>query len=382
MVHDVKVLIVGVGGTGSAAARSLAHAGHSVLAFEQFEVGHAWGSSHGASRIIRYTYADEVYTRMMGAAYPLWRALQEEAGEELLARTGGVFFGDKDGPDLTAARAALDQNGVAYEMLGAAEVQSRFPALRLTEVEAALYQPDMGFLRATACVKANVRLARAAGADIREGVAVAQVEQRGLEVVVTTESGEEHVADRALVTAGPWMGRLFASLRLPLRVTRQQIVYLRPEAGAKRDFESDRLPVWIDISANVYGFPSDGQGEGVKLASHDRGELTDPDGPRRPPDEAYAGQMADYAASRFAGLTRHVTHAQACLYTNTPDEDFILDFAPDMSHVWLVSGCSGHGFKFTVLLGKLAAEAATGGTLPPYLARFALSRFGLSRFRA
>jgi len=375
MAHDMKVIIVGVGGTGSAAARFLALAGHRVLAFEQFEVGHAWGSSHGASRIIRYTYADEVYTRMMGTAYPLWRELQEQAGEELLARTGGLFFGDKDGPDLTAARAALGANGVASEMLDAQETRARFPALRLTGAEAALSQPDMGFLRAAACVRANVRLARAAGADIREGAAVARVEQRGGEVVVTAESGEEHVADRALVTAGPWMGRLFASLRLPLRVTRQQVVYLRPEMGAERDFGADRLPVWIDISANVYGFPADGQFEGVKLASHDLGETADPDGPRRPPDEAYAAQMADYAASRFVGLTRHVTHTQACLYTNTPDEDFLIGAVPDMPQVWLVSGCSGHGFKFTVLLGKLVAEAATGGTLPPYFSRFALSRF-------
>lgn len=371
----MKVIIVGVGGTGSAAARSLARAGHTVVAFEQFGIGHALGSSHGESRIIRYTYADEVYTRMMGAAYPLWRALQEAAGEELLARTGGVFFGDKDGPDLTAARAALDANGVAYEMLNAQETRARFPALRLTDAEAALYQPDMGYLRATACVRANVRLARALGADVREGVAVARVEQRGGGVIVTTEGGEEHSADRALVTAGPWMGRLLAPLRLPLRVTRQQVVYLRPEEGRERDFEADRLPVWIDISANVYGFPADGQVEGVKLASHDLGETADPDDPRRPPDEAYADQMADYAAARFVGLTRHVTHAQTCLYTSTPDEDFLIDAAQDMPHVWLVSGCSGHGFKFTVLLGQLAAEAATGGTLPPYFSRFALSRF-------
>ena len=371
----MKVIIVGVGGTGSAAARFLARAGHSVLAFEQFEVGHALGSSHGESRIIRYTYPDAVYTHMMGEAYPLWRALQEEAGEELLARTGGVFFGDKNGSVLAAARAALDGSGVSHEMLDAAEAGRRFPALRLSDAEAALYQPDMGYLRATACVQANVRLARALGADVREHVAVGKVEQRGDKVVVTTEGGEEHRADRVLVTAGPWMGRLFASLRLPLRVTRQQVVYLSPASGAARDFEADRLPVWIDADANVYGFPSDGRIEGVKLASHDQGETADPDGPRRPPDASYANQMADYAAARFAGLTRQVTHAQTCLYTNTPNEDFLVDTAPDTPHVWLVSGCSGHGFKFTVLLGKLTAEAATLGITPLYLSRFALSRF-------
>ena len=272
----MKVIVVGVGGTGSAAAQFLARAGHSVTAFEQFEIGHARGSSHGQSRIIRYTYPDEVYTQMMGAAYPLWLALQEEAGESLLARTGGVFFGDKDSPLLASAQAALDANRVPYELLDAVESRRRFPALRLAETEAALYQPDMGYLRSTACVLASVRLARALGADIREHAPVREVTQRGDRAIVTTEDGEEHEADRVLVTAGPWMSRLFASLNLPLRVTRQQIVYLKPAEGRTRDFEADRLPVWIDADANIYGFPADGHIEGVKLASHDLGEAVDP----------------------------------------------------------------------------------------------------------
>jgi sarcosine oxidase len=372
----MKVAIVGVGGTGGAAARFLARAGHETVAFEQFAIGHAWGSSHGQSRIIRYTYADEVYTQMMGEAYPLWRELQEEAGEELLARTGGVFFGDKASPVLASARAALDASHVPYELLDSVESRRRFPALRLAETEAALFQPDMGYLRATACVRANVRLARALGADVRERTPVREVAQRGDKAIVTTESGEEHESDRVLVTAGPWMGRLLAALRLPLVVTRQQIVYLRPGDGAARNFEADRLPVWIDADANAYGFPSDGHIEGVKLASHHLGESVDPDAPRRPSDDSYASQMAGYAAARFDGLTRQVTHAETCLYTNTPDEDFLIDAVPNMPHVWLVSGCSGHGFKFTVLLGKIAGEAVTEGITPPYFSRFALSRFG------
>ena len=372
----MKVAVIGMGGTGSAGARFLARAGHEVVGFEQFAVGHTRGSSHGESRIIRYTYADEIYTRMMGEAYPLWQELQAEAGEELLVRTGGVFFGNGDGPLMASARAALDQNGVPYEWLDATEAGRRFPALRLADTEAALFQPDMGYLRATACVCANIRLARAHGADIREETPVRHVSQEEDQVSVTTEADETLVFDRALVTAGPWMGRFFQSLHLPLAVTRQQVVYLKPQPSAVRDFESDRLPVWIDADANIYGFPADGRIEGVKLASHNLGEDADPDADRRAPDESYQSQMADYAQSRFDGLTRQVTHAQACLYTNTPNEDFLLDAVPQMTHVWLVSGCSGHGFKFTVLLGKIAAEAATLGITPPYLARFALNRFG------
>jgi sarcosine oxidase len=372
----MKVAVIGMGGTGSAAARFLARAGHEVVGFEQFVVGHARGSSHGESRIIRYTYADELYTRLMGEAYPLWRELADEAGEELLVRTGGVFFGDKASSVLASARAALDGSQVPYEWLEANEAQRRFPALRLAPTEAALFQPDMGYLRATDCVRALVRLARAHGAEVREETPVREVAQEGRQVVVTIETGECLTFDRVLVTAGPWMDKFFAGLRLPLRVTRQQVVYLKPLPGIERDFEADRLPVWIDADTNTYGFPADGRIEGVKLASHHPGEETDPSGVRRPPDESYQAQMADYATARFVGLTREVTHAQTCLYTNTPNEDFLFDAVPGQPHVWLVSGCSGHGFKFIVLLGKLAAEAATRGSVPPYLSRFALERFG------
>ncbi len=312
---------------------------------------------------------------MMGAAYPLWLDLQEAAGEELLVRCGGVFFGNRAGPTLAQARAALDQHGIAYEWLTAEETEARFPALRLAEMEAALYQPDMGYLRATACVLANVRLARALGVTVREQTPVREIIQRGNQVIVTTEAGENSSFDRVLVTAGPWMGKFFSAL--PLRVTHQQIVYLKPDSGAEPLFAPGRLPVWIDADANAYGFPADGHVAGVKLASHHPGDTIDPDGASRRPEDAYLQQMADYAALRFHGLTRHVAHAETCLYTSTPDEDFILDAVPHMPHIWFVSGCSGHGFKFTVLLGKIAAEAATQGITPPYLSRFALSRFAV-----
>ena len=251
----MRVAVVGIGGTGSAAARFLAQAGHTVVGFEQFEIGHVWGSSHGESRIIRYTYADAVYTCMMGEAYPLWRELERDAGAELLVRTGGLFFGAWDSPVVASAQAALDGSQVPYERLDAEQSRRRFPALRLADTEAALFQPDMGYLRATDCVRANARLARALGADLREQTPVRQVSRLGDRAVVTTEAGAAEEFDRAIVTAGPWMGSLLAALHLPLRVTRQQVVYLQPEAGAEPDFAADRLPVWIDADANVYGFP-------------------------------------------------------------------------------------------------------------------------------
>jgi monomeric sarcosine oxidase len=400
----VRVAVVGVGGVGSAAARFLAAAGHSVVAFERFRLGHTRGSSHGESRIIRYAYPDALYTRLAAAAYPLWSALEAEAGEELLVPCGGLTFGPAAHPDLAATERALAGAGRAFETLAPEAVRERFPALRLRAGEAAVYQADGGFLRATRCVLANARLARRHGAVIEEEVVVREVVARGREVVVRAEPGGERAFDRAVVTAGPWVGALLARLGLPLSVTRQRVAYLRvagaggvgplagtasaarPPAAAER-FRPERFPVWIDVASLYYGVPSDGRIEGVKVGAHRLGEVVDPDVPPRP---LAAGDVADivaYAVERFDGLTGDVVRAEPCLYTNAPNEDFILDRPPDAPNVWLVSGCSGHGFKFTVLLGKVAAELAAGaegGDAPAGVAGVTsrdLERFALARFR-
>jgi sarcosine oxidase len=199
-------------------------------------------------------------------------------------------------------------------------------------------------------------------------------------VLVTTAAGEALPFDRAIVTAGAWMGTLFARLGLPLSVTRQEVFYLRV-AGAAESFSPARFPVWIDADALMYGCPSDGRIEGVKIAWHRLGDVADPDRP--PPAAGGAGpgaldRVVAYAAGRLPDLSPDLTFAQTCLYTNTPDEDFILDRAPGATDIWIVSGCSGHGFKLTVLLGKMAADLATearGAPAPRDLTRLALARF-------
>jgi sarcosine oxidase len=371
----MKVAVIGVGGTGSAAARWLVRAGHEVIAFEQFQIGHGWGSSHGASRIIRYTYPDAAYTDLMRQAYPLWRALEVEAREDLLTTCGGLYLGHHANPTIAQAQNALMAHGVASEILAPDAVHARFPALNLSPEEVALYQADMGFLRPERCVLAQVRLAQNNGAAIYEETAIRKIERNGSGVIVVTETGEEHRADRAIVTAGPWMGRLLADLHLPLCVTRQQVVQLKPRPGDDAQFAPERFPVWIDADTLRYGFPQVSPGTGVKLALHIPGDEFDPDRIERSVDPEFVAQTIAYTRNRFDGLTDEVVSTEACLYTNTPDEDFILDTHPAMPNVFIASGCSGHGFKFTVLLGKIAAEAVTGVAPPPYLEKFSLRRF-------
>ncbi|CAF1253229.1 unnamed protein product [Rotaria sordida] len=362
----MKIAVVGLGGTGSAALRHLARSGHQVVGYEQFHIGHVHGSSHGESRMIRYTYPDLLYTQLVGDAYRLWDELEKDAQEQLFVPCGGLYFGHKDNPDIAATERSLIDAQLPYDRLNAEEIKVKYPAFQLEPDEVALYQKDSGFLRATRCVQANIRLAKAYGAIVHEQTPV-------IEIVSSSENGKilvrcssddtiDEEFDRVIVTAGPWMSRLFKDLNLPLRLTRQQIVYLNIN-DHEEYFQADgTFPVWIDCDANnCYGFPSDGQIEGIKLASDDLGEtITDLDAHRRPVDDDYIDQMRQYAEKRFPNLGKNVTHSQTCIYTNTPNADFIIDHVPNQPNIFLVSGCSGHGFKFTILLGKIIAMLAIG----------------------
>ncbi|HLI49777.1 MAG TPA: N-methyl-L-tryptophan oxidase [Chthonomonas sp.] len=378
----MRVAVIGLGGTGSAACRYLAQAGHTVVAYEQFRVGNDKGSSYGESRAIRYGYTDSFYTHLMKLAYRCWDELEAEANEELRVRCGSLFFGEEGNAFLGKTTQALDAENIPYELLDKGEVEKRFPAIRLAENEMACYQAEGGFLRATRCVLANVRLAQQHGAQIREHTPVHQLITGRERPVVVSSHGEE-TFDRVIVTAGPWISKLFPDLHLPLEVTRQQVVYLQIARHPER-FLPGAFPVWIDTDRLIYGFPQDGKVEGVKLADHNLGEPVDPNSVNRVVDESYRLEMVAYALKRFPDLCDRVTYSQVCLYTNTPNEDFILDAVPHNPNVWLVSGCSGHGFKFTALLGKLVAVLATDAAeQEPLLAtelRSIRRRFALSRF--
>ncbi|CAF1644143.1 unnamed protein product [Adineta ricciae] len=314
---------------------------------------------------------------MMGDAYKLWFELEKEADEELFVQCGGLYFGDKDDPNVILTEQALIDTNLPYERLTAKQVQEKHPAFHLRSDDVALYQKDSGFLRATRCVQANIRLAKKHGAIVHENTKVQEVSTKDNQTFVRTSLDHEEEFDRVIVTAGPWMSTLFKQLNLPLRPTRQQIVYLNIEDHPNYFQPDGTFPVWIDSTENLYGFPSDGQITGVKLAYHHPGTLiTDLDAERAPVDETYIEEVQSYARKRFPNLSSQVTYSQTCVYTNTPNEDFIIDRASDQSNVFLVSGCSGHGFKFTVLLGKIISLMATDD--PSYerdLTRFKLSSF-------
>jgi len=370
----MRVAVIGIGGTGGAALRFLAEAGHEAVGYEQFKVGHDRGSSHGESRIIRYLYPDPLYTGLMRDAYPLWRDLEAQAGRELLVTTGGIFIGAAGSADIVDTQASLEAAGCGYELLSSVEAAGRFRDFRFSDDEVALYQGDTGFLRASSCVDANARLAAQSGATIQEGVRVDAITQDGDGVRISSTGGDDRF-DRAIVTAGPWMGEILRSMNLPVRVTRQYVGYV---GGVDANVAGPgRFPAWIDFRSPevFYGIPHDGRIDGVKLAMHQFGPAADPNALPDTMPPSIAARIEEYATHRFRFAAPAVTKSTACLYTVTPDEDFIVDRVPSIPGVWMVSGCSGHGFKFTVLLGKIAADLAVDGDTKYDLRRFTLSRF-------
>jgi monomeric sarcosine oxidase len=376
MSAPLRVAVIGAGAIGSATARFLAREGHRVTVLEQFELDHDRGGSWGASRIIRKTYPDRLYTELMAATYPLWDELEREAGETLLVRTGGLFFGRPSHPDVETARKALEDNHVAFETLDAAAAARRFPAIRLNPNEIGLHEHDAGFLRASASVRASMRGARAAGAVLRERTRVRCLNPRAGAVEIKLAGGELVAVDRVVVATGSWTQPFLAPfVTVPLAVTRQVYCHFRP-LESLRDFERGSFPVWIDLEQLFYGFPSSDNPPGVKVAWHTRGAATDPDAVDRVLHAADREPLIGYRASRLPGLSGDVLFEKVCLYASSPDEHFILDKLPGEPRIVLFAGDSGHAFKFSVLLGRIIASMIAGEPIRWDLSRFSLSRFG------
>jgi sarcosine oxidase len=370
----MRIAIVGLGAAGSAALLEAATAGFEVVGFEQFEIGHDLGSSHGASRLIRRTYPDAFHSRWMGAAYEAWSRVEGLTGEELLVKCGGLTFGPENDATLQATRDALVDCGICHEVLSPEEVADRFPALDIGRGSLGIYQADSGFLRADLCVRSQVDAARKLGAVVHEKSEVVEIVEADGGVTVVTDHGSERF-DAVVVTAGPWLGKLLPGLQLPLQVMLRQTIYLGVDGGEER-FAPGRFPVWIHHPSDHYGFPSDGVIPGIKVAWHHGGPEFDPSSPDRPVTEELANAVRDHARNHIAGLTGEITSAKACLYTVTPDERFILDFVPGSRRQIVCSGCSGHGFKFSALLGELTVAMVREGRTRADAEPWSLARFG------
>ena len=371
-IYDV--IVVGAGGMGSAAAYHLARAGARVLVLEQFRCGHGRGSSHGESRAIRMFYHKDFYIELMKSAYGEWRRLEEVAGRKLLFMTGGVILAPEGHEYTLQRKSLLEQAGIASEWWDPEQLAERFPQFNIGADTRVLWQEDTGFLLASACVATHLELAAAHGAEIREGMPVSAIDWQGDPLEVTA-AGERFQGRKVITAAGAWSGKLLRDLGLPLTVTRQQIVHYRP--ADPEPFRPGRFPVFADVTwgETLYGFPLF-EIAGVKVARDGLGlDVVDPDTCSRTPDQDYIDHLRAFMQERIPGAAGEAVEAQVCLYSETPDHDFIIDAHPQCPQLLLAAGFSGHGFKFCALMGRILTELALEGESPFDHSPFALGRF-------
>ena len=369
------VIVVGVGGMGSAACYHLARRGRRVLGLERFDVPHAMGSSHGVNRIIRLAYyEDPRYVPLLRRAYELWRELQAGVGEQLLHITGSIDAGDRGGEVFQGSLRSCELHELPHEVLTSDDLSRRFPAYHLPPGHLALYQPDGGFLLSERCVVAHVCGALAAGAKIRARERVLHWEPIADGVRIETDRGS-YEADRLVISAGAWMEQLAPGFARLARPERQVLAWLQP---AHPDlFAPERFPVF-NLTAEegrYYGFPVFGI-PGFKVGRyHHLDEQIDPDDFDREPNAADEAILREFAARYFPDGAGATLTLKSCIFTNTPDEHFIIDVLPDAPQVVVASPCSGHGFKFCSVVGEILADLATRGKTSHDIGLFRLSRF-------
>lgn len=374
MQYDV--IILGLGGMGSSALYHLAQRGRRVLGLEQFEPAHSLGSSHGQSRIIRQAYfEDPAYVPLLLRAYENWAAVERQSGKQLLHRTGGLLVGQESSVVIAGATRSAREWGLAHELLEAGEIRRRFPAFAPRPDEVGLFEPEAGALNPEASIMTHLELAAQAGAEVRFGYPV--LEWRALPaggVQVKTAEGE-FTAERLVITAGAWLGKLAPELGLPLQVERNVMHWFEPLAPA-----SD-LPVFIVERPDVplfYGFPDLG-GQGPKAALHHSHVLTTPAAIDRTVSPGEGEELRQIVADWMPGVIGSIRRSAACMYTNTPDEHFVIGRHPAHEQVVIAGGFSGHGFKFVSVVGEILADLATTGSTALPIGLFDPSRFGAAQ---
>jgi len=362
-VTNFDVIILGAGAMGSAAAYHLARDGRHVLLLEQFAIAHDRGSTHGESRIFRYAYADSAYARLAIQAKTLWHELEREANEPLLRIIGGLDIGeDPDGQaEVLAIAATLHANNCQWERLDRPALARRFPQWRLSDDAIAVYSPDTGALNPTRCVQVMVARATAYGATVRDHEPVLQIIRHddGVEVIT---GRDRYRAPRLAITCGAWTNRVLRDLdlQLPLRVSQEQIAYFQPRASAA-SFAPDRFPIWIHHrQETTYGFPILGT-PGIKLGFHQDGFYIDIDYYTQQPRPSVTARLRAYLEQYLPDAAGEAFDVSTCLYTNTPDENFIVDTLPGSPHIAIGAGFSGHGFKFAIAIGRALADLLKRG---------------------
>ena len=389
MITQFDTIVVGLGAMGSAVVYQLAKRGNKVLGLDRFSPPHANGSSHGESRIIRQAIGEgEEYVPLVLRSYELWREIEIETGKKLLTITGGLTLeSQKSEAALHGRRDFLDQAircaekfDIRHEIFETADIRKRYPQFAVTD-ERAYFEYETGFLRPELCIETQLHLARKHGAIVQTDETVVSVETGGDSGVTVTTSRGVYCAEKVIITAGPWIASFLPPAYAHLfKVSRQVMYWFDIREDCRSTFAPPGFPIFIWIFAKggefgFYGFPTF-DGETIKIATEQFTTLTDPDHAQRAVGMEEAQSMyKDYVQGRLPGISDRCGTAASCLYTVTPDSNFVIDVHPDNDRIIIASPCSGHGFKHSAGIGEALAEHVIDGRSKIDISSFSLKRF-------
>ncbi len=367
------ILVVGLGAVGSAALYQAAKLGARAIGIDRFHPPHDIGSSHGETRITRQAIGEgREYVPLVLRSNEIWEGLEAVTGRSLLTRNGALILqsphtkGDHHGATsfLGETIAAAQANNIAHDVLNASQIRERFPQFRVENEETAYFEPGAGFLRPEACIETQLTLAKKLGAEVHTGETVTGVKASGNAVEITSDRAT-YSAGHAILTAGPWIGKLLPNtIAQNLRVYRQVMTWFALARNPEL-YTPQRFPVFIWITGNqpsdmFYGFPAlDGAEHGLKTATERYDTPIDPDQvDRNVSDDEIVSLHTNYIATRLPDVSPRCVRAATCLYTVAPDARFVIDQADDAGRVWFASACSGHGFKHSTAVGEALARRA------------------------
>lgn len=375
--NSFDAIILGGGAMGSATAYQLAKDGKKVLLLEQFEIAHNRASTHGESRIFRYAYTNLAYAQLAFQCKDLWLELEKKAQEKLLFILGGIDFAEDDfgKQEVTEVKNALQALGSDWEELDYNGLTRRYPQFSVSETVKAVYSPDSGVINPTRAIQIMTSCASNLGALIQDNEPVKQITATSNGVEILTDKGK-YKASKLIISAGAWTNKLlkFFNLELPLQPSQEQTVYFRPIAN-KEQFSPEKFPIWINYRENVvYGIPSFTE-SAIKVGFHHSGYFLNVDDYTCKPKEDVTARLKEYIKQYIPNAAGEAFGATPCLYTNTPDHDFVVDLLPNYPNVAIAAGFSGHGFKFCIAIGRALADLVFQGSTEMKIQHLSIKRF-------
>jgi sarcosine oxidase len=385
-MEQFDTIVLGLGAMGSAALLHLAKRRQRVLGIDRFSPPHTLGSSHGDTRVTRLAIGEGAhYTPLVMRSHELWREIERETSRDLMTTTGGLIISSRAKTSTMHVQdffgttvAAAEKYGIAHEILEARDIRRRFPQFAIRDDEIGYHEHDAGFLRPEACVAAQLSLAEKYGARLHRNETVLGFDETSAGMIVKTAAGV-YGAERLIVAAGPWLPQLIARQYAQAFRIRRQVLYWFAPHGSVTPFQLGNFPIYIwEVQGRpqaIYGFPAiDGQSGGVKVATQQYETETTPEQVDRTVSDPEARAMHAYIAPYLPGLSATCVKAVVCLYTVTPDAEFVIDTHPTMPRVIIASPCSGHGFKHSAAIGEALSEIVVDGN-----SRLDLSAFRFSR---